>query len=399
MKRTLLQKGCLLILILISSFIANADVKVNKISIIEKNADVGYLTVTNKRVSTKFSYHVYLARTLMVDGSYEDATSTVSLVYTNCGVCGTYTKVSEPRDITNADFKNKNTGSATGFTDLVLSAELPEGIYYGNLMVEFKYYDSNQKKTLTLYMSSNYIPVNYIPTPVSIYSVVSYPARRNDNDNIGTYDPFNKPVENYPIGVNLPNETMTITWNAFQLKSSDVYITLMADGAGAATKKRVPNTGSYTYDFSALNLKTVYYAGAYAYFLIDEISDDKVSATSGIFRFIADHKGYFDDGFPSAFPNSNWIFRPDSSGSGNGELIVNWCTNKIDATYVIVDLYRSDGTFLRRLTNSTRNNGTFWQKYDDTLQMGVHTFYQYKITSVENPSQFGYSEVFHHHID
>ncbi|MCX2482581.1 hypothetical protein [Pedobacter sp. MR2016-24] len=396
MKNNLFQKGCFLITILLSSFIANADVKINKISIRENNADVGYLTVTNKRVTTKFSYHVYLARTLMVNGSYEDATSTVSLVYTNCGICGAYTKVSEPRNVTNADFKDKWSGSATGFTDLIINAELPVGINYGNLMVEFKYYDSNQKKTLTLYMSSNYIPINYNPTPLHLDGAFTYPEYRSDNNPAYL---LNHSVESYPMGIELPGlKTMTVTWNANRINSSDVYITFMGNGGGASTKKRIPNTGSYNFDFSGLNLQTSY-NGSYSYFLIDEISDDKVFATSGVFRFIADHIGLFDSYYPSAFHNSNWIFRPDSSGSDDGNMFVYWCSNKIMASNVSIDLYNSDGTFYKKLTNSTPNVGKFLKQYDATIPLGNSVFYQYKITSIEDPSQFGYSEVFNHWLD
>lgn len=195
MKKSTLKNYLLLVfLFLINIITAKASVHVDKISMRENNTDVGYLTVVNSQVKTPFNYHVFLSRPLIPGStSYEDATSTVSLVI-NCGSCSTYPSISADRQITNNDFKNPNTGWDNAYTDLILPAELPAGITSGDIMVKFTYYDTNQKKTLTIYLSSNLIPIRYTPPArVPVYEWVS---------NTGSYC----------LGMTIP--VSSTTWNS-----------------------------------------------------------------------------------------------------------------------------------------------------------------------------------------
>lgn len=136
------------------------------------------------------------------------------------------------------------------------------------------------------------------------------------------------------------------------------------------------------------------------YAVIEDLAGNKY-AKSDLFFFVNDHASLWGNSFPNSFPYVFWIFRPDSSGSGYGELYVQWLADRIDATNVSIDLYTGYGVFFRRLINSTPNDGKFILPANNDIPLGIGPtyFYQYKITSIENPSQFGYSEVFHHWLD
>lgn len=116
-----------------------------------------------------------------------------------------------------------------------------------------------------------------------------------------------------------------------------------------------------------------------------------------VVSFVNDNAGLWGNDFPNSHPSAFWIFRPDSSGSGDETLRVKWISDRINAINVSVDLYNADDTFNRRLANSTPNNGRFVLPNTNDVPLGP--FYQFKITSIENPSEFDYSQVFQHYID
>jgi len=167
-------------LILVFIFLLNigtalANVTVGGLSINENNSAVGYLTVPNSAVKTNFEFRVDLSRMLKAGSTdFEDGNSTVSLVYTSCGVCGNYTPISAEKKVTNSDFKNPATGWDMPTAHLFLSGELPSGITTGSVMLKFTYFDTNQNKTLTVYVSNIMIPIRYTPpSRVPVYEWVS----------------------------------------------------------------------------------------------------------------------------------------------------------------------------------------------------------------------------------
>jgi hypothetical protein len=220
--------------------------------------------------------------------------------------------------------------------------------------------------------------------PLEISNLVTYPSLGQDL-----------------IGVKLPNENLVFVWDEAKLNSSTVNIRLYDvtngyPGVLITTKNNITNNGSYGFSFSSLNLM-ISYSDIYKYRVVIENASGTEFGNSGIFCFVNEHPALFD--FPNAFLHSYWIFRPDSSGSGYGELNVRWLRDRINASNVKIDLYNSDGSFNRTLVTSTPNDGTFVRPDDNTIPLGNSYFYQFKITSVENPSQFGFSEVFNHWLD
>ncbi|AMQ00307.1 hypothetical protein AY601_3441 [Pedobacter cryoconitis] len=404
----LIKKAFLLFaLVIVNAFISKADVALNSFKIQAAYQVSGQLKVTDANVKTAFKFEVMLSRNLLANGSYEDPTSTVTLVYSNCGVCGTYQEISAPRQITNKDFKQGATDWDSGYAylqyDKALTAELPAKITTGSLMIKLTYYDSNQKKTLTKYLSNNMIGIFYAPVTVDIFDLITYPARRLSDDVPGNGDQSvnHLLIELNPIGIKLPAEQLNLKWNASKLTSNEVTISLYSsflDKPAIRMKKTIPNTGSYAVDFSSLDLPFAYIPMYRFYIVIEDVSGHK-TGRSGIFHFVNDHAGLFDSSFPNAFPNAFWIFRPDSSGSYSERLTANWLPDRISATNVSIDLYDGSGILVKRLTESTPNNGYFTRPGDNSIPAGNSFFYQFKITSLENPSQVGYSEMFNNWND
>lgn len=404
----LIKKAFLLFaLVIVNAFISKADVALNSFKIQAAYQVSGQLKVTDANVKTVFKFDVMLSRNLLANGGYEDGTSTVTLVYSNCGVCGTYQEISVPRQITNKDFKQGMTDWDSGYAhldyDKALTAELPAKITTGSLMIKLTYYDSSQKKTLTKYLSNNMIGIFYVPVTVDIFDLITYPARRLSDDVPGNGDQSvnHLLIELNPIGIKLPGEQLSLKWNASKLTSNEVTISLYSffnESPAIRMKKTIANTGNYAFDFSSLDFPFAYISAYKFYIVIEDVSGHK-TGRSGIFRIVKDHVGLFDSGFPNAFPNSFWIFRPDSSGSYNERLTANWLPDRISAANVSIDLYDGSGGFVKRLTESTPNNGYFTRPGDSSIPAGNSFFYQFKITSLENPSQVGYSEMFNNWND
>jgi hypothetical protein len=405
----LIKKAFLLFaLVIVNTFISKADVALNSFKIQAAYQVSGQLKVTDANVKTAFKFEVMLSRNLLANGSYEDPTSTVTLVYSNCGVCGTYQEISAPRQITNKDFKQGATDWDSGYAyleyDKALTAELPAKITTGSLMIKLTYYDSNQKKTLTKYLSNNMIGIFYAPVTVDIFDLITYPARRLSDDVPGggylSLNPLQ--VQLNPMGIKLPDEKLNLQWNALKLTSNEVTISLYSSSGAQPQfqiKKTVQNSGNYSFDISSLVNFPLAYISAYDFYIVIEDLSGHKKGRSGIFRIVKDHAGLFDSGFPNAYPNSFWIFRPDSSGSYNERLTANWLPDRINATNVSIDLYDGAGGFVKRLTESTPNNGYFTRPGDSSIPAGNSFFYQFKITSLENPSQVGYSEMFNNWND
>lgn len=247
------------------------------------------------------------------------------------------------------------------------------------------------------YATKSTIPPT-LPTPpnyIDVLDLVTYPARRSVNDISNGTDSFGVPIESNTIGVKLPGETLTVTWTASKLSAGNVRVSIVT-GPNTVHSVVVGNTGSYTVDFASLQ-NVGFYTTQYQV-IIQDLSGNKKQGRSGVFRFHKDHPNLWEgQQNPNGFQNSSWVFPPHDGGSGAGELKLNWMSNEIAAQNVSIDLLYPDGTFYKRLTASTPNNGSYLRPYDSSIPLGG--FYQFKITSVENPLIFGYSELHHHYID
>lgn len=395
------KKIYLVLLFIFTNFlVVKADVQLSGFKVLPVYLVSGKLNVANPNVITPFKFQVSLSRKLLSTGGNEDGSCTITLMYAVCSSCTNplYQEISTPRAVIEADYKD-SFGHPSGFSNLTLDAELPANITKGVLIIKFTYYNRDQQKMVTEYMSSNSIGIYYNEPPVLVADLVSYPS-----------------PSQFEIGVKLPNEDLEFKWNNSKLTSSLVNIALYDASSNLIVEKtNVPNNGSFSFDFSAvqfdntnnsnrftLSIFSALMAGqAYGskyYIRIKEVFGTKYGK-SGLFCFVNDHPMLWQSDLPNAFPNAFWIFRPDSSGSGYGELIVDWLVNRINASNVSIDLYDDQGNFFKRLANSVPNNGHFIRPSDDTIPRGNPYFYQFKITSVENPSSFGYSEVFHHWFD
>lgn len=390
MKNLKMTKRIVLIalFLFVNVFISRASVTLSGLSVNPEYLVSGRLNVTNPSVPTTFKFQVMVGRPLVAGTtSYQDGTCEATLVYMlSPNSSGSNSvAVSSPIQISNSSYSGAyaNVGN--------LSATLPANIRSGAVMIKLTYYDTDQKKTLTIYIPQHVVNIQYTPTRSDIFDLVSYPARRA-GDNVPYYN-----IESNPLGIKLPGGNLEVRWNSTQLNSGSVNIYLYQEtnsvtGPTLITQRTAQNTGNYVFDFSALSVG--FYNYKY-YILIEDPSNLKTGRTA-IFRFVNDHASLFD--FPNAFPNAYWIFRPDSSGSYN-DLSADWFPALISASNVSIDLYDSEGVFYKRLVESTPNNGHFSYPDPGSIPRGNPYFYQFRITSVENPSQFGYSEVFHFWYD
>jgi hypothetical protein len=400
MRNTTFTRSLLIlaILLLSNSVITKANVNLTGFTITDYYTN-GNFNVPNVNTKTPFRFNVTLNRQLLSNGQYEDGTSTVTLVYSNCGLCGTYTPVSSTKQVTNANFVQGATTWPYGYANLMLTAELPANIQTGFFMIKLTKYDTINKKNVTEYVATNRVNITSAGQSPSqptgeIFDLVTYPARRQSEELI-VYD-YTEGYESRPLGIKLPNEQLELRWTSSKLTSSEVYISLYDERSSQAiTKIKVTNSGNYSLSFSSLPVG--FYNYRY-YVVIEELSGLRLGR-SCMFRLINDHPGLSDSYHPNAFTNSAWIFRPDSSGSpSEGYISTDWFPNWITGANVTIDLYNDNGTLYRRLVNSTPNNGHY-ELRDNSIRRENQAFYQFKITSVENPSQYGYSEVFHHWYD
>lgn len=114
---------------------------------------------------TSFQFNVSFLRSLLSNGSYESVSgSSITLVYSDCNFCGNYTEISTTRALSEADFYQGSTNWPSNNAHLTLNAELPINKTTGFLMIKHVYFDSNQNKTLTEYISNTTIGVQ-VPVP------------------------------------------------------------------------------------------------------------------------------------------------------------------------------------------------------------------------------------------
>lgn len=327
---------------------------------------------------------------------------------------------------------NKFMGSVPGFADAIINNLLVSGVtcqlwgtdYFADNSVAGKFIyklvnENTVAKTVELkfritvvtkaangsftigdqYFSCN-VTINPAPLPQNIADLVTYPSK-------------SQPL----IGVKLPGETLEAKWNPAKITSSLVDVSIYAGSTLIVKRSSVPNNGSTTFDFSSVTMDNTGdynrmtfnfsnpFLGSFYYsrfrIVINEVGGNKYGE-GGLFCFVNDHPMLWITQFPGdfigVFPNSFWIFRTVTSG-GDGELYVDWLVDRINATNVSIDLYDANGRLVKKLTESTPNNGHYTRPSDASIPRGNPYFYQFKITSIENPSQVGYSEVFHHFID
>ncbi|MCX2450891.1 hypothetical protein OQX61_06345 [Pedobacter sp. PLR] len=371
----------LLLVFLANVFVLKADVRVYSFKIQPSYlAPGGGLNVPKLNAKTPFKIAVSLSRSMFSNGAYESGACKVTLVY--AGYNGT-TELGT-RDVTSADF------NGTGFLTIGMDAELAAGIVNGGLYLRFTYFDTPQQKLLTQERNNESIPLKYTGPRAPISDLFTYPA-----------------LNQFEVGVKLPNEEIELKWRKSELGgASTVNITIYEiettypgnPSSIIISKQQVPNTGSLKLDAAALQALKVKLSFDYhfSYYVVIETLEG-MNGKSGLFCFVNEHPGLWPDDVPNSYPHAFWIFRPDSSGSGYGELKVKWLVDRINASNVSIDLYNEDGTFNRNLISSTPNTGNFMLPKTNNVPLGP--FYQFKITSIENPSEYGFSEVFHHYLD
>lgn len=356
----------------------------------------GSLTVVDPSVKTPFKFDLALGRPITSIGTFADGACSVTLMmkpYSYCSGCSTEEiAVSKKTSITNADWLHN--GLAQGFMYFAIDGELPVGAKGGALFLRVTYYNTDQNKILTEDKFHGSAVVNYVPPvipPVNVSDLFTYPA-----------------LNQYEVGFKLPEEEVELKWKNFELGASTVSISIYEidttyPGGPVSpvliSKKQIPNTGSFKLDAAALQALKVKlsFDNHFSYYMVVEDVVGKKFGKSGLFCFVNEHPGLWPDDTPNVFPHAFWIFRPDSSGSGYGELKVRWLVDRINASNVSIDLYNEDGTFNRNLVHSTPNNGNFILPKPNGVPLGP--FYQFKITSIEHPSAYGFSEVFHHYLD
>jgi hypothetical protein len=348
------------------------------------------LKVPNINAPTPFKFLVQIMRGINSNGGFVSGNCVIKLYYTE-NQSSDSNILDDPSSLLLATRNITSSNYSSGQAILAdLDASLPANKQYGKILIRFEFLD-NQNINQVSYSSTRYgiylVPI-IPPPPVEVNGLVTYPAARNL-----TYinQPFPLPFENNPIGIKLPEENLNLKWDQTKLNTPEVFVSLYnATSNIAITKIKVTNNGTYSLNFSSLNLSFYFDS----YYIKIENSVGNLYGKSGTFRFLNDHLPLWNGDFPSSYPNANWIFRPDSSGSYNG-LYTFWFSGRINASNVIVDLYDSNGNFFKRLSESTPNTGAFYYQSDDNvIPRSSSSFYQYKITSKENPSVFGYSEVF-----
>ncbi|MGQ7854786.1 hypothetical protein ACUN24_11120 [Pedobacter sp. WC2501] len=368
----------------VASFVS--DFRVNS----EFLTGAGKINLTKASTNT-IKYKLQITRSLIAGTNNWNSTD----ISVGIGIYkdGKYVWLNGSTNVISSDFGQGKAFFEKEITVTIDNSKLTAG---DKIYLVFENHPSNVSSSLWFkeaYLSINYgydLPVIITPPPlpVEINGLVTYPSARNL-----TYinQPFPLPFENNPIGIKLPGENLDLKWDQTKLNTPEVFVSLFSTTSNVAiTKIKITNNGSYSLNFSSLNL------GFYfnSYYIKIENSAGNQYGKSGTFRFLNDHLPMWNGDFPSSYPNASWIFRPDSSGSYNG-LYAFWFPGKINASNVIVDLYDSNGNFFKRLSESTPNTGAFYyQSNDNVIPRSSTSFYQYKITSKENPSEFGYSEVF-----
>lgn len=396
MKNLKSYKGiCLLALFFFLNVFAskadNADVSISAFKIYPENlASGGGLNVPDKNANTSFKFHVDLSRYSRSTGGYYSGNCSFVLVYKdNYGA----TIDLASKDVTDANF-NDASGRPTSSAIIPMTAVLPQGKLNGMLYIRFKYFNSAQNKELTEDRTNESIKVVYTGANAPLSGLFTYPA-------------FDK----YEVGVKLPDENLELKWNALLFNGAGkVIVTIYEVDATYPSvfpypektiyKQTLDNTGALTFnaaDLQELGVKLSFDNHFSYYVVLTGFGTGGLFGRSGLFCFVNDHPSLWPNDTPNVHPHVFWIFRPDSSGSGDGTLKVNWISDRINASNVSIDLYNEDGTFNRRLANSVPNNGRFVLPKNNGVPLGP--FYQFKITSIENSSQFGYSEVFHHYLD
>lgn len=163
MLKTLFKKLFLIASILLVNVLAvNAMVNVTAFSLPANYLVSEKLNIPNPTLNTSFQFNVSFLRYLLSNGSFEGVTnSSVTLVYSDCGECGTYTEISTIRHLSEADFYQSNNAHLT------LNAQLPANKTTGFIMVKHVYFDTNQNKILTQYISNSKIFVQVSSSYIS----------------------------------------------------------------------------------------------------------------------------------------------------------------------------------------------------------------------------------------
>lgn len=393
MKNLKPYKGiCLLALFFfLNVFASKADVLIHAFKIYPDNlAPGGGLSVSDKNTNTPFKFYLDLSRYVRSTGGYYSGECSFVLVYKD----GNNAIIDlASRKVTDADF-NDGLGRPTGSAIIPMDAVLPKGKLSGMLYIRFTYFNSALNKEVTEDRTNERIQVVYTGANGPLSGLFTYPA-------------FDK----YEVGVKLPDENLELKWNALLFNGAGkVIVTIYEVDATHPSvfpypektiyKQTLDNTGALTFnaaDLQALGVKLSFDNHFSYYVVLTGFGTGGLFGRSGLFCFVNDHPSLWPNDTPNVHPHVFWIFRPDSSGSGDGTLRVNWISDRINASNVSIDLYNEDGTFNRRLANSVPNNGRFVLPKNNGVPLGP--FYQFKITSIENSSEFGYSEVFHHYLD
>lgn len=144
----------------VNVFISRASVTLSGLSVNPEYLVAGRLNVANPSVPTNFKFQVMVSRPLAAGTSYQDGTCEVTLVYmASPNSSGSNSvAVSAPIQISNSNYSG-------GYATLGnLPATLPANIKSGAVMIKLTYFDTNQNKTLTIYIPQQVVNIQYTPS-------------------------------------------------------------------------------------------------------------------------------------------------------------------------------------------------------------------------------------------
>ncbi len=298
------------------------------------------------------------------------------------------------------------------------NVSVPAGSVGGYVKVKYKYYEWNFSGG-TWRPSQGYTYNTGTPTvsniPPTTYTEVEYGNYVN-----GAWVPYptTLPILGFnhhyvTQGYTYPNNTqnVSIQWDSAKLpNSSNVKLILYkieneprknsTYGYGMYGMNKVatgyqvivPNNGAFQFNLGNIGSQDA----NYDYFFRIESQYGNYNEkyfNTGVFTFTNDQPVTKPGVF---YPIASWVTVAQQQDNGTS---VTWMANKLNANNVRIDFYNADGTFNSNITLSTPNTGHFnagvppgeeWIEYENY----GNKQYVLKISSVENPNEFGYSTPF-----
>lgn len=170
---------------------SKANVNLTALAVNSEYLISGRLSVSNPSAPTKFKFRFSLSRTILPGAgiNYSNGAATVTLVHRYSATLeGNEISVSKPISISNSNYNNG------GYTDVNNSeGELPAGIQSGSLLIKLTYYNTDQNKTITVFIPQTVVNIQYNPpAPVPVYQWTN----NNNGHRFGMTIPITSPIWN-----------------------------------------------------------------------------------------------------------------------------------------------------------------------------------------------------------